>query len=438
MTKDGSAAAIARYSSLTKVISEKREWLAKDPAGYALSNNPSVSEAWKTALGQGAEAVDVRLAVNLTLSEQRRLGIPEDKVRAIPESLAQPLADQITAAPTPDKKLAAIMSLASPKDPEMAGLVLNEIGTHAGKDGAQYAVVGGLALDGPEGQRLALDVLAGMDAVKAGVAKAPTANEVAGAVDEKLGAALAFNPQARAAIVEAASAIYGNDSLKGGTVGGEFDAEAFGKAIDRVIGGVIDWNDGKIIVPRRGMTESDFEDLMDGLTVQDIGGALPLAEDGSPLTIEDIRDADLQTVGDGSYLVTVQGFPVRDPAGSGPFILDLRGVEAKQPAPVMPPPPPGIGFPVKVAPANPADTGSTGPDISGEIEKARTAARGALAKGATAIEGLVSKASAWESSSSSPRAEFLKNNPRKPATAQTDAAVEALASFMAEFERKNG
>lgn len=228
----------------------------------------------------------------------------------------------------------------------MAATILNEIGQHAGEDGARYALVGGLALDGPEGQKLALEVLAGMEAVKAGVAKAPKGEDLATAINEKLGAVLAFNPQARAAIIEASTAIYANDALKGGAVDEEFDADAFGDVVDRVTGGVVDWNDGKVIVPQRGMTESDFEDLMDGLTVQDIGGKLPTADDGTPLTIEDIQEAALQNVGDGTYLVTVQGFPLRDPSNpEAPFLLDLRNVEIKQPARVNVPPA-GIGFPV--------------------------------------------------------------------------------------------
>jgi hypothetical protein len=342
---EGAAFATERYNSLAKVIADKRDWLAKDPAGYAQTNNPAVADAWAKALDEGAEAIDVRLAVDMTRNEQLRLGVPPDKVRALPENLAQPLTDRIKAAKNPEERLAAIMTLASPKDPDTSALILNELAQGAGDDGARYALAGGLALEGPAGQQLGLDILSGMDAVSSGAAKAPKGEEVLTAVDEKLGTALSFNPQARAAIVDAAAAIYANDAFRAGEAGAEFDTKKFGAALDRVTGGVVEYNDAKIIVPRRGMTEDEFEDVMDGLTVQDIGGTLPLADDGSPVSIDDIRDGTLQNIGDGVYLVSVAGYPVIDPRNKQPFVLDLRNVQAKPPE-FIPLQPAGIGFPV--------------------------------------------------------------------------------------------
>jgi hypothetical protein len=103
-------------------------------------------------------------------------------------------------------------------------------------------------------------------------------------------------------------------------------------AVNDVTGGTVDSNGQKIIAPRRGMTQEQFDATLYGLNDRDLEGAATLS--GTPLTAQYVRDsAQLQSIADGRYLVKIgngvayQGVNTERPQ---PFILDLRN---RQPPP---------------------------------------------------------------------------------------------------------
>ena len=112
---------------------------------------------------------------------------------------------------------------------------------------------------------------------------------------------------------------------------GRLDEARLSRAVDRVTGGMASWNGGRLIVPRRGMGEADFSQLMEGLTNADVGAAQ--AADGSPVTADMIRRVGrLRSIGEGRYGVTIGGFEVLTPDNRA-YVLDLRSVPLRERAP---------------------------------------------------------------------------------------------------------
>ena len=117
-------------------------------------------------------------------------------------------------------------------------------------------------------------------------------------------------------------------------------------SINTVTGGVLNGPQGyKVLAPRPGVTQSEFDGIWSTVTQDDVGPLAP-AENGQRLTIQDVRDNGiLRSVGDGEYAVYIDapGGPrrlYRDPGNTVPVIINLRN----KPAPERSWLPSGIGL----------------------------------------------------------------------------------------------
>jgi len=209
--------------------------------------------------------------------------------------------------------------------PQQGPRVLAELARRS-DDGA---LVSAAAAIGADDQGTARAILAGREAMRANAHFAPENNEATRrAIDQRLGDALALRPDARASVVAAARAIYANEAQLAGDTTGRLDEPRLQRAIDRVTGGMASWNGGRLIVPRRGMGEADFAQLMEGLTNTDVGPAQ--AADGSQVTADMIRRVGrLRSIGEGRYGVTIGGFEVLTPDNRA-YVLDLRSVPVRE------------------------------------------------------------------------------------------------------------
>jgi GH24 family phage-related lysozyme (muramidase) len=148
-------------------------------------------------------------------------------------------------------------------------------------------------------------------------------------------------------IRNAVRAQYGNLSAIAGDTSGKLVKDRLQKAVDDVTGGVLEHNGGHLIAPRRGMSQGQFDDVMRGLTDRDFAGVTTLA--GEPVTADYVqRNARLETIGDGRYLVQLGKDPARPIYAyqgaatelPGKFVLDFS---RRLPPPVAAPPAPAFG-----------------------------------------------------------------------------------------------
>lgn len=152
-------------------------------------------------------------------------------------------------------------------------------------------------------------------------------------VQDELGNVLALRPDALASITDAAQALYAKASLDAGDLTGTLDTERLEGALNRITGGVVEWNGRKVIVPQRGMSQDVFSALMEGLEDQDLGENVPKSLDGNPITAEMIKKyGELYSVGDGRYIVRMAGFDIPDPDNTArAWELDLTDVPVRAP-----------------------------------------------------------------------------------------------------------
>jgi GH24 family phage-related lysozyme (muramidase) len=118
----------------------------------------------------------------------------------------------------------------------------------------------------------------------------------------------------------------------------EFSEERLKQAANDVTGGVLRFNGGNLIAPKRGMTQDNFDGVMYGLTDTDLAGVG--TPGGQIITADYMRqNGHLEAVGEGLYLVKfgaegpnktptyAQKFDVS--GESSPFLLDLKDRESK-------------------------------------------------------------------------------------------------------------
>jgi muramidase (phage lysozyme) len=111
-------------------------------------------------------------------------------------------------------------------------------------------------------------------------------------------------------------------------------------AIDDVTGGILNLNGGKLIAPRRGMSQTDFERTMYGVTDNDLAGVTSAS--GQPITADYLREnATLESVGGGRYqvklgkdpLLPVYAYQYANTEMPQKFVLDLRNRPMAAPLP---------------------------------------------------------------------------------------------------------
>lgn len=135
---------------------------------------------------------------------------------------------------------------------------------------------------------------------------------------------------AMAAYQEAATALYAARRIASGET--SYDADAYEQALRDVAGGPVEWRGRNILPPVPGMDESAVEDVLDGLTDDDLakfGNGAPVYADGSAFTVEDFdrglfrTDAQLVSSGPGRYLIFAPGLGYVQSASGGAYELNL-------------------------------------------------------------------------------------------------------------------
>lgn len=305
-----------RFESLAAIDSRLREAAGKD--------------ALATAARQGTvnlEPVDfndsdtIRARVRLADVATEQTG-----VRALPFTADEldALAEQVGAM-NADQRAALAGTLADGLGGQRLAPVLGALG-QKGETLRVFAAAGALQSEAP---LVSKRILQGADALAADPNFGPTQDKaiLRGETDRIAGAALAGVPAAQyQAIVEAATAYYASEQRAAGDSSGTFDADLWEHSLEEVTGGFVEWGGRPTVTPRRAMGQGEFDDLMTGLTDQDLGELPRTTMTGEAITAATIRDeGQLTAIGQGRYRVTVRGYQLLDREGR-PFVLDLREV----------------------------------------------------------------------------------------------------------------
>lgn len=213
---------------------------------------------------------------------------------------------------------------------------LGQLGKQA--DTAVLALAGGLAPTAPD---VARSIVAGQAAMQADErfvpSKGPQKEAFAREKDTGLPVA-AFPPAIRmdpagplAAMGSAIDARYAFLAAQAGDTSGSVNTARLRQATNDVTGGVLRQNGAPVIAPTRGMSQREFDGVMTGLSDGDLQGVT--TGNGRPITADYVRgSAKLHAVGDGSYLVQLNGndsAPLYASKGGRAFVLSLKG---RQPA----------------------------------------------------------------------------------------------------------
>ncbi len=85
-------------------------------------------------------------------------------------------------------------------------------------------------------------------------------------------------------------------------VSGTFNSSRFDRATDDVTGGILEHGNWKIIAPERGMTQTQFDSKLWGVTPKDLEGVTTM--NGKPVTVDELRNsAHLESSSEGQYRV---------------------------------------------------------------------------------------------------------------------------------------
>lgn len=314
--------AAAEIDVMESLLGAMNAGLVKDPLSWAA--RAGIAEVAPVRL-DGEDAVDsMKGRVKSALGVAEYYGVPP---RFLTDEEATQLKTMIGGMDA-DGQLAVATRLAE----GFGGHTAAVLGEFA-EDAPQFAHAAGLATLGQAHVGAARDALAGRRILADGKDILPLPSDRAAWTAEVLGAAGGMLPATRAAILDAAAAIYASRATRRGLGREDGGAEDLWKqALHEAAGGTADggglgaWNDRRVILPP-GLGQDEFEDLLEGVTDADLaaaGGGAPRHANGEPFTADQLQDATLIDAGQGLYLVDMGESGDALIAGErGVFVLDL-------------------------------------------------------------------------------------------------------------------
>jgi hypothetical protein len=303
-----------------KVQERQASALAEDPLGYRaqIAGRPVPPLDTSTPDALGASLAARQTEVMRGQEQYRQTGWS-----ALRPDEAAALSRQWEAS-TAEERAGIVGSLAANLRPETLSATLAGF---AGTQAETMAVAGSLQAHNPAA---AAGVIRGEMLLQENAKLAPADNDT---TRQGVTAALppiAFGPGmegARQDVLRAVRARYADLSATAGDESGEFNDDRFGRAVQEVTGGLLEFNNETVIAPRYGMAQEEFDGLVAGLTDQDLTGAV--TESGAPITAEQFWNsgARLRAYQDGRYFIEFGSRENPTYAGSstgGAFVLDLR------------------------------------------------------------------------------------------------------------------
>lgn len=183
-----------------------------------------------------------------------------------------------------------------------------------------------------ESPTLAIQALEGQRFLSENNEFEPTKEQTLAGVEESYGNLFAFAPNAQRGFIDAASAVYALERQRNGKL--EFDQGDFEDVLTRVAGTPVEYNGQRVLPPSPNMSETDFGDLIDDLSNEDLttlGTGKPVGLDGQAFDVElfqrgffNSARATLVTSGFGRYIIRGPGGGIVQNENGGTYELDLN------------------------------------------------------------------------------------------------------------------
>jgi hypothetical protein len=323
--------ALAMQSALAK----KTEALKKDPFATA------VAEGWDGGKGApdplnfadvNALAVGLHQRSDLVGSITARTG--DQNMGALAPSEVESVKSQLDG-PNAMNVASALSTLPE----QRRNATFAQIG-EKGAGGQLLAIAGSLYPSAPD---VANDIVTGRQAMREKGDYAPKPLDANTEMDKYMPNAT-FGVVAREGLMNAVTAVYAKASADARDTSGTMNSTRFREAVDRVTGGVLNFHNGALIAPTRGMSQGDFDNVVAHVGDDDLRGATTLG--GQPVTGDVFQNsAKLENAGDGKYFVRldnnaakpVYAYSQGQNGQPTKFVLDLRG---RAPTPGYAPVPP--------------------------------------------------------------------------------------------------
>ncbi|MGI9491709.1 MAG: hypothetical protein ACR2QF_04830 [Geminicoccaceae bacterium] len=291
---------LEREQKFAKRSAEIDRMLADDPLAAAIETGVldelAPLEGDMSARREAASIVEEAYGVETS-------GLLKDEA----QKMARDLADMTT-----PEKLQQLGAMQQGLGDRRMRLALGDIA----EDDPTVAAAVSISMDNP---RLAAEVFEGQQVAKAiGKDVLPSASGVDGynaLANEHLGDVLEFaRPEDREAMVQSALSIELSRRNKLGLLTKEdFSPEVFQEVLGEVVGGVVSFNDEKIIPPAPDLDEDGFEEIMEAVADEDmpsLGGPF-LDRDGDAVDWAAIQDSGhLKSFGAGRYFVFLGDRPL--------------------------------------------------------------------------------------------------------------------------------
>lgn len=312
------------YNAMLKAAQSEMLDLSEDPAAAAVEQDAGVrakAEEYRAAAAAGSEDAGALLA-DFTASS-----VAWQEARGLPAGAIKPWTDQQLAGfvatyekATPQEKAAMAASVGQGMPSSTQTLLREQVAAELPSIG----FVGDLAREAPD---VATKAVQGAELRKTDKALAPEPSSYETAVNDYFGDAFASMPEIQAVVRDAALDLYAQKMAAKGDRSGTFDRDVMEEALAEASGGVVRWNDAKVVAPIRGMTEESFESAMETLADADLerfGNGKPVAlATGEPITADMLRDYGLLRSLDGErYAVLIEGSTLMTEGGA-PYEIDL-------------------------------------------------------------------------------------------------------------------
>jgi hypothetical protein len=129
----GFADDLANYQSLTSAVEAERAALQSSPAGYVAARDPGVKAAWDRVGSGGQDAL--QQAVEVTMAEQERRGVPDYAVQPMPPTVMQGGVTAFSNADNPRDRISVISSLSAVGDQDTRRKILMQFENARGDSG---------------------------------------------------------------------------------------------------------------------------------------------------------------------------------------------------------------------------------------------------------------------------------------------------------------
>lgn len=293
----------------SKIIKERKIAAQKD--GVALANQEGIVPPTAAVVPGNATPLKEREVNSQVIVDKYGVG-PAMLTNTEATTYADWSKDNTTTTESKVKELINITQNAG----ENSYVVFKEISKAGGEN---FSVAGGLVKQGKV--NVAREIIKGQKIMKLEGDKVPV-NLKYTAIDSLGNVFSHAEPDVKKNFTDAINAVYANIANDKGNYGSDdYDSDDMEAAVEKVTGGIYEYNDKKILAPKPGVTKGQFEDWLDDIDKEDV--ELPVGVENKKVLADLLEESQLESLGNGKYAATYNGLYLKNPNGSK-YVLEYK------------------------------------------------------------------------------------------------------------------